>query len=154
MIKYLPELVWDNIEVKKVKSYKIDSADYQVKVSYKNIGKLPTALKQAHLVKIVTDDRVILDINSPVTGSRKPGYKILDLEKGQTPKERLFGGGFFFESPVTGRPATKILPDTQGGTVTTAIFNIRIYRGAEISGKASVFSTRGGVLRDKEFSIK
>ena len=60
MIKYLPELSWENIEIKKIKSYKTDSADYQVKISYRNNGKLPTALKQAHLVKIVTDDRVVL----------------------------------------------------------------------------------------------
>ncbi len=154
MIKYLPELTWESIEVKKVKTYKTDSADYQLKVSFKNIGKLPTALKQAHLVKIVTDDKVVLDFNSPAGVTEKPGYKVLNLEKGQSPRERLYGGGFYLENPVTGRPATKVLPDTQGGAVTTAVFNIRIYKGTELSGKASVYSTRGGVLKDKEFSIK
>ena len=154
MIKYLPELEWGNIEVKKVKSYKTDSADYQLKVSFKNIGKLPTALKQAQLVKIVTDDRVVLDFNSPAVAADKPGYKVLDLEKGKTPKERLNGGGFYLESPVTGKPVKKILPFTQGGEVTTAVFIIRLYKGTELSGKASVFSTRGGVLKDKDFLIK
>ena len=97
MVKYLPELAWDNIEVKKTKSYKTDSADYQLKVSFKNTGKLPTALKQAHLVKIVTDDRVVLDFNKPAVVAEKPGYKILNLEKGQTPRERLYRGGFYLE---------------------------------------------------------
>ncbi len=54
MVKHLPGLEWENIEVRKTKSYKTDSADYQLKVSFRNTGKLPTALKQAHLVKIVT----------------------------------------------------------------------------------------------------
>ncbi|MDR2232285.1 MAG: hypothetical protein LBE56_04075, partial [Tannerella sp.] len=44
MIKHLPELQWDNIEVKKIKTYKQDSTDYRIKVSYRNAGKLPTAL--------------------------------------------------------------------------------------------------------------
>ena len=81
MIKYLPELAWENIEVKKVKSYKTDSADYQMKVSFKNIGKLPTALKQAHLVKIVTDDRVVINFDSTNTSGEKPEFKVLTEEK-------------------------------------------------------------------------
>ena len=32
MAKYLPELEWGKIEVKRVKSYKADSADYQIKI--------------------------------------------------------------------------------------------------------------------------
>ena len=64
MAKSLPELTWENIEIKRIKSYKTDSADYQLKVSFKNIGKLPTALKQAHLVKIVMDDRVEVNFDS------------------------------------------------------------------------------------------
>jgi hypothetical protein len=154
MIKYLPELAWENIEVKKMKSYKTDSADYQLKVSFKNNGKLPTALKQAHLVKIVTDDKVVLDINSSGYIDGKPVFKII----GEAPpaRERGEGRGMYSDSerPVQRRPVMKNVPDTQGGAVTTAVFNIRIYKGAELSGKASVLSTRGGVLKNKEFSIK
>jgi hypothetical protein len=71
MAKSLPELAWENIGVKKIKSYKTDSADYQLKVSFKNIGKLPTALKQAHLVKIVTDDRVVINFDSTNVSGEK-----------------------------------------------------------------------------------
>jgi hypothetical protein len=153
MIKSLPELAWESIEVKKVKSYKTDSADYQLKISYKNLGKLPTALKQAHLVKIVTDDKVVIEFNSPKSDTSKPGYKVLNLEKGQSAKERI-SGGFFLENPEADRPVSKGMPDTEGGAVSTTVFVVRVYKAKEISGKASVFSTRGGVLKDKEFTIK
>jgi hypothetical protein len=154
MIKYLPELAWENIEVKKVKTYKTDSADYQLKVSFKNTGKLPTALKQAHLVKIVTDDKVVLEFNISPSRDSKSVYKIIG--EVQAVRERGEGRGGYSDSerPVQRRPVSKNVPDTQGGAVTTAVFNIRVFKGAELSGKASVFSTRGGVLKDKEFSIK
>jgi hypothetical protein len=154
MIKYLPELAWESISVKKMKSYKTDSADYQLKVSFTNTGKLPTALKQAHLVKIVTDDKVVLDFNKSGSRDGNPDYKIIG--EAQPARERGEGRSGYSDSerPVQRRPVSKNVPDTQGGAVTTAVFNIRIYKGAEVSGKASVFSTRGGVLKDKEFVIK
>ena len=58
------------------------------------------------------------------------------------------------EKAVQQRTVFKNVPDTQGGSATTAVFNIRLYNRSELKGKASVFSTRGGVLRDKEFSIR
>lgn len=153
MIKYLPELVWENIEVKKSKSYKSDSADYQVKVSFKNIGKLPTALKQAHLVKIVTEDRVVLDLDTAFTANGKPGYKVIQEEK--PVKGRESRGGFSeSDRPVQRKPIFVNVPDTQGGSVSTAVFTIRLYNLNELKGKASLFSTRGGVLKDKEFLIR
>ena len=48
---------------------------------------------------------------------------------------------------------SKNVPDTQGGSVTTAVFNIRLYKRSELNGKASVFSTRGGVLRTKSLLL-
>ena len=152
MAKSLPELAWENIEVKKIKSYKADSTDYQLKVSFKNIGKLPTALKQAHLVKIVMDDRVIINFNSTNASGEKPEFKVLPEEKpssGRGREEYIDG-----EGPIQRRSVSKIVADTQGGAITSAIFNIRIYKGIELTGKATVLSTRGGVLENKEFSIK
>jgi hypothetical protein len=154
MMKYLPALAWENIEVKKVKSYKADSADYQVKVSFRNTGKLPTALKQAALVKIVNDDKVIFEISTKADSSGKYGYRILNLEKGKSPRERLNSGGYFLENPETGRPVTKVVPYTQGGASASASVTIRIYGNRTVEGKASVLSTRGGVLKDKPFTIK
>lgn len=151
MIKYLPELFWENIEVKKLKSYKADSSDYQVKVSFRNTGKLPTALKQAHLVKIVTEDRVVLDFDTTGAASGNTGYKIIQakIPTGQ----REFRGGFNdYERAAVQTSISEKVPYTQGGAVTTAVFSIRLYK-VELNGKASIFSTRGGVLKGKEFSI-
>ena len=147
MAKSLPELTWENIEVKRIKSFRTDSADYQLKVSFKNIGILPTALKQAHLVKIVTADRVVINFDSTNTSGEKPEFKIL-LEEKPSSGKGLEG------YTVQGRSVSKIVADTQGGAITSAIFNIRIYKCIELTGKANVLSTRGGVLKNKEFSIK
>jgi len=153
MAKYLPELAWENIESKKIKSYKADSADYRLKVSFRNTGKLPTALKQAHLVKIVTDDRVTLELDTAGLSSGKPIYKIIEETKKGPSGEGRRGSGDF-ERPAQRRPVFKTVPYTDGGAVTTAVFDIRLYGRTELSGKASVSSTRGGILKDREFVIR
>ena len=45
MAKHLPELVWENIEIK-TRSYKTDSADYQIKISFRNIGNCQLPLNR------------------------------------------------------------------------------------------------------------
>jgi hypothetical protein len=154
MIKYLPELAWEKIEVKRMRSYKTDSADYELKISFKNIGKLPTALKQAHLVKIVADDKVVLQFDSTGYSDKKPVFKVINEKQPVRERGEGHDRNSDNERPVQRLPVSKNVPDTQGGAVTTAVFNIRTYNGAELSGKASVFSTRGGVLKNKEFIIK
>jgi hypothetical protein len=153
MVKYMPELSWESIDVKKIKAYKTDSSDYQMKVSFRNIGKLPTALKQAQLVKIVKDDRVVLEFDTAGTTSGKDVFKLIMEDKPLKVREGR-GGSNDEERPVRQKEVSKIVPETQGGLVTTAVFNIRLYNRTELKGKASVFSTRGGVLKGKEFSIK
>jgi hypothetical protein len=153
MAKHLPELAWGNIDVKKTKTYKTDSADYQMKVSFRNTGKLPTALKQASLVKIVTADRVVLEMDTAGTASGGKGYKIIE-EKKPVENRETRGGYSDFERSDLPRPVFKNVPFTDGGSETTAVFNIRLYKRAELSGKANVYSTRGGILKDKEFVIK
>ncbi|HBE40797.1 MAG TPA: peptidase [Bacteroidales bacterium] len=153
MVKHLPELDWENIAVRKTKSYKTDSTDYQVKISFRNRGKLPTALKQAHLVKIVTEDRVMIELDTAGTASGNTGYKILPDEKRPVARERR-GGGQFADQAAQRRPPLRIVPFTEGGAVTTAVFNIRLYKRSELKGQAHVLSTRGGILKDKEFIIR
>ena len=154
MIKALPELAWENIEVKRVKSYKADSADYQVKVSFRNKGQLPTSLMQARLVKIVKPDRVVIQMDTISGTESVNACRILDEEK------RIPGAAGNHYSVAASRAqspagtATRTFPSTDGGAVNTATFIIRTYKGARVSGKASVYSTRGGVLRDKVFSIE
>lgn len=149
MLKYLPELVWEKIDVKKSKSYKTDSADYQVKISYKNTGKLPTALKQAHLVKIVSEDRVTLDLDTTTVNGKLP-YKFIE-EKKPKPAMESRGGNDNENQPV---PVSITVPFTEGESISTAVFIIRLYNTTELKGKANLSSTRGGVLKNKEFVIR
>ena len=152
LIKHLPELVWENTEVKKLKAYKTDSVDYQIKVSYRNAGKLPTALSQAHLVKIVQEDRMVLDFDTAGTGGAK---YIKIIEEDKQPKKTGRRNQYMDDEPVARvTTASKNMPFTQGGAVTTAVFKVRLYKRTELSVKASVISTRGGILKDKEFLIK
>ncbi len=60
----------------------------------------------------------------------------------------------FNDQPPLRRPVLKTVPYTDGASVTTAVFSIRLYKRNEISGKASVYSTRGGILKDKDFIIR
>ena len=153
MAKHLPGLEWENIEIRKTKSYKTDSADYQLKVGFRNTGKLPTALKQAHLVKIVTNDRVVIELDTAVSAPGQKGYKILPDKKPSDEKEGRDRFSYYGQSEQR-RPVIRIVPFTEGGSVTTAVFNIRLYNQDELKGKASVLSTRGGILKDKEFIIR
>jgi hypothetical protein len=139
--------------VKKLKSYNSDSADYRIKVSFRNKGKLPTALKQAHLVRIVKDDMVVIDFDSTGGSPGKKDYKIILDEKPVPPDDRR--GGFNDDRPpVQKRSYSKNIPFTDGGAVTTASINIRLYNRTELKARAGVISTRGGILKDKEFVIK
>ncbi len=153
MAKHLPEVDWTKVETKRIKAYKADSADYQLKIGIINRGKLPTALKQAYLVKIVREDRIELEFDTTGWVKNKPAFKVIE-EKKKTPGRS--GRGMFYDmersSPDT--TATKNIPFTQGGSVTDAVFTIRLYNRQELKGKASMFSTRGGVLKNKEFVIK
>ena len=153
MIKYLPELEWGNIDVKRIKAYKADSTDYRMKISIINKGKLPTALKQAQLVKIVREDRIELDFDTTGSLKGKPAFKVIEEKKVQTGRA---GRGIYDDTERQEQlfRASKNIPFTQGGSSSDAVFTIRLYNKTELKGKANMFSTRGGILKDKEFIIK
>ncbi len=153
LIKHLPELSWESYSVKKIKSYKADSADYQLKVSFRNKGKLPTALKQAALVKIVRDDRIVLEFDSAGTASGLTTYRVIQEDR---PADERGSRSRNNRNDRSGQQIvfSRNIPFTEGGAITTEVFRIRLYNRSELSGKASIYSTRGGVLKDKEFIIK
>jgi hypothetical protein len=156
MMKYLPSLEWGDVDIKKVKSYKSDSADYQVKVSYRNTGKLPTALRQAALVKIVSSDRVVFDITTQASAEGKAVYRVIG-ETTQNPgrgQGGMFGGFSDQERTSQRRSISRNVPFIQGGATGSASFSVRVYGSGTVEGKASVMSTRGGILKDKPFAIK
>ena len=151
LIKHLPELAWENIEIKKSRSYRADSADYQLKVTFRNTGKLPTALKQAQLVKIVREDNIVLDFDT-AGAAGKLIYKIIEEEKPKQPEGRNRNNDP--ERPLLQKKYTRNTGFVDGGSKTAAVFTIRLYNIQELKGKASIYSTRGGVLMDREFVIR
>ena len=149
MVKHLPRLEWDDIEVKKSKGYKNDSTDYRVTVKFKNSGKLPTALKQADLVKIVREDMVTLNFDRKDVDGEKPAMKI--LSEGSSRRRNYYG---MSEERRAQSAVTKSAGFTEGGESTSVTFEIRVYSDSSIKGNATVSSTRGGVLTEKEFVVK
>ena len=145
MMKHLPELEWGDYEVKKVKSYKGDSVDYRVKVSYKNIGKLPTALKQADLVKIVKPDQLNVTFNADSTSK---AFTVLD-ESLKQPRRRRNEA----TSGNTGK-YYKELGYTAGESTNTAIFTVRVYDKSPLSIDINIETTRAGILPKKHIEIQ
>ena len=150
MVKHLPELEWVGIEAKKVKSYRSDSTDYQLNVTFRNAGKLPTALKQAQLVKIVREDMVTVALDGVADGEK--GYRIIgDQQSGGQGRGQFGGGG---QQAASGRRSlTKSAGHTEGGKSTTVTWTIRVYGKTTLKGNATVTTTRAGLLPQKEFVI-
>lgn len=149
MTKHLPLIKWEDAEVKTVKKHKGDSVDYELTVRFKNVGKLPTALKQAHLVKVVRPDEVRITFDTK--DGEKPSFRVIDPK----PEGRQHEGMMMFDEE--GRPPeyiSKKVGITDGGTVNEAVFIIRVFNNAEVTGKASVLTTRAGKLEGKSFIIK
>ena len=145
MLKHLPELQWENIEVKRLKAYKQDSIDYQVKLSYRNVGKLPTALRQADLVKIVRPDQVRLSLQNSAVEGEKSLAKILP-ETNTNPQRSGSGRN--------ANQTTRNAGYAQGESVNSVTITIRVFGNHEIEGKATVSTTRAGILPEKSFVIK
>lgn len=149
MIKHLPLIEWEAVDIKKVKSHKGDSTDFEIKVKFRNTGKLPTALRQAHLVKIVREDEVRLEFDQKE--GEKPQFRSLDIKSSGREGDGMMMYG---EDRSAGRPVSKSVGYTEGGAVNEAVFRIRVPDNTEISGKASVLTTRAGILKGKEFVVK
>ncbi len=153
MVKYLPDMSWDKIEVKKIRSYKTDSTDFQLKISVRNSGRLPTALKQAQLVKIVRNDRIELEFDTTGIKDSKSGFRVIEDKKNNKEKKKKdsdVGSG----EQVRTNISSKNIPFTQGNSVTEAVFVIRLLNRQSLKGKATFYSTRGGVLREQEFLLR
>ena len=152
MIKHLPELQWEAIEVKKIKSYKQDSVDYQIKVSYRNTGKLPTALQQADLVKIVRYDQIKISLSKTAFEGDNPQARILP-EQSANRQERQRSNNNEGSNRNTNE-VTRYAGYTQGGSINSQTITVRVYGNHEIEGTATVSTTRAGVLPEKTFIIK
>lgn len=125
MADALPELAWQDVRVRRVRQHDADSATYEVRVQWRNNGRLPTALKQAQLVKIVQEDRLNLSFaRDTAAGARAPRVVEPDLRGGS-----VWSGW------------------TEPGETKTVTYRIRTYGSEPVRATLRLDSTRGGVLR-------
>lgn len=127
MAMQLPQITLDEIKVNK-----IDDSTYQISVQISNTGKLPVALKQAQLVKIVQEDRIQLHFDSELTKGFE-NAKITITEPSLYDK-------------------TVYLGYTEPGESKRATFRVTLNGVDGAKGTVKVLSTRGGYI-EKEIEI-
>lgn len=127
MAKKLPEL-----KVEEVTVTKISDGEYEVALTWKNVGGLPVALEQAKLVKIVQEDRVTLVFDKELT----KGYEEakVKIESPELYDKTIYTG-------YTGLGETK-----------SAKFKVRVEVDEQVKGKIKLSSTRGGLF-EQEFVL-
>jgi len=120
MSKHLPHLEMEGVTVQKGET-EGDLTNYEVEVTWKNSGGLPSALSQAWLVKVVREDRAMLQFDRSLTS-------------GEEPAVRMVGG------------ASVTSDFTDPGETASATFQVQVRGSATVEGTVRVLSTRGGVL--------
>ena len=147
MLKHLPRLSWAEPEVKKLKSYKADSTDYRVRLAYRNEGKLPTALRQADLIKIVKQDRFNIRFTGELAEGEQPKYKVLNESLSQPRPWRA-------EEAKPSNKYYKEVGHAEGGATNIGEFIVRVYGNGKLRVEAEVETTRAGQLPKKEVVIQ
>jgi hypothetical protein len=125
MAKHLPQIDDVSVEVHRGEET-ADSTTYDVTVSWKNSGKLPTALTQAQLIKIVQEDRVRLSFDSTLVKREAPVVRI--VEPGT--RDKVIRAGW-----------------AQPGEGNSVTFALRTYGVPGVEGEVEVVSTRGGLVK-------
>jgi hypothetical protein len=130
MAKALPSLAWQDVRVRRDQQHGADSTTWEVRVQWRNDGGLPTALKQAQLVKIVQEDRLSLSfVRDTADDSRAPRIVEPDLRGGA-----VWSGW------------------TEPGQTKTVTYSITVYGNDPVRANLRLDSTRGGVL-NREIEI-
>ena len=128
MAKRLPQLTISDLQVKK-----ISNGEYEITLEWSNTGKLPVALEQAKLVKIVQEDRVSLEFDKELTkGYEEAKLKITSPEL----YDKTIYAGY-----------------TGVGEKKSATFKVKVDSSEPVKGKIKLSSTRGGYL-EREFTLK
>jgi len=122
----LPQVEITDVSVKQVKG------EYEIKVKWTNSGKLPVALEQAKLVKIVQEDRVSLDIDKELTKGDKDARVVITSP---TTKNKTISAGY------TGVREKK-----------EVTFRVKLSQPGAVKMKVKLVSTRGGV-QEKEITV-
>ncbi|WP_144605255.1 M14 family metallopeptidase [Algoriphagus algorifonticola] len=128
MAKKLPEIKAEKPAVKKIKD-----GEYEISLTWENVGGLPVALEQAKLVKIVQEDRVSLEFAKALT----EGY--------ENAKVQITSPDLYDKTIYAGH--------TGKGERKTIIFKVKVNSAEEVKGKIKLSSTRGGLFV-QEFTLK
>ncbi len=131
MAQSLPNLSADGASVRQVATEDAYT-EWAFTLTVRNTGRLPTALRQADLVKIVRPDWVELTFDD---GIRVGGNDAQVRFVGEDGEVAGFGGG------------TKRLGYLQPGEERTVELRFRTYELDSFSGSWALLSTRGGVVR-------
>lgn len=128
MAMRLPEITISDLKITK-----IGGGEFEITLEWTNTGGLPVALEQAKLVKIVQEDRVMLEFDKEMTkGYENAQVKIISPE--------LFDKTIF--AGYTGVGEEKKVS-----------FKVLVTGSEEIKGKIKLSSTRGGYF-EREFILK
>jgi hypothetical protein len=122
MAFHLPQITDVRADVRRLRG-SADSTTYRVTVAWRNTGRLPTALRQAQLVKIVQEDRVRLEFDRALTDRTAPTVRIITPAR----EDKTAYAGW-----------------TEPGERKTVTFELRTYGVPGVEGKVRVLSTRGG----------
>ena len=123
-VQELPQIPLDDVSIKKLKGNK-----YQIDVKISNSGKLPVALKQAQLVKIVKEDRLVLSFDENLT----KGYEQAKVTI-ETPE--------LFDKTI-------YLGYTEPGQAKKGRFVVTLNGIDGAKGILKVLSTRGGYIEEE-----
>ncbi len=143
MVKHLPLVEWADHEVRREKNYRGDSVDYRVTLRYRNAGKLPTALRQADLVKIVRPDRFEVAFDGPAESYRVLDESLDRVRAGRNAPASGQGGKYFKEAGYA-----------RGESAGSVEFRVRAYKDTPLSFKASLTTTRAGSLPEREITVQ
>jgi hypothetical protein len=125
MAKQLPQIDEVEADVQQLETSD-DSTTYRVTVSWANSGRLPTALRQAQLVKIVQEDRVRLQFDSTLVQRDDPVVRIVD----PSTRDKVTRAGW-----------------TDPGESKSVSFDVRTYGVPGVEGEVHLVSTRGGLVK-------
>jgi hypothetical protein len=121
---HLPLLQLDEPEVRVAEAHG-DSTTYAVTVRWTNTGGMPTALRQAALVRIVHEDRAVLVFDGELTRGDEPRVRIVEPSRYDDQSIRAGHTGVGETKEVT--------------------FQVRTYGRDPVSGTVRLSSTRGGL---------
>lgn len=132
MARSLPDVSAELAGVRRVESAG-DSTTWEVRVAVRNDGRLPTALRQAQLVKAVGPDRVALEVED---------LDMLDPDDVRGEDETGPYGRWLQDSEEEVE-----LGYLQPGESREAVLRLRTYGTDDLRGTWEFLSTRGGVVR-------